>query len=361
MKVNIIVHSISNAGGVSKASIDLANALVTEGIEVNIIILGGDLQPRYRLDNNITITDLKIPKPSTQYYKGPLKSLWFFDAIKTLSQILRKSDSKDVVWVFTSPPLCMLAGILKLRYKQAVFIGHEHTTSAYTKGKVADSIRYKLYRNLDMLISLTELDKKKYESFGIESTYIPNFITTPQSHLQNNRKYALFVGRFSKEKRPLLALDLYNQSQLKDESIKLKIFGSGPLEQDVKNYIEQHNLNEYVEVYNNVNDANEIYKDGCVLLMTSSIEGFGMVLIEAISRNIPCISFDIPYGPRSIIVNNINGFLVTPGDDKGYIDKLKTSKLEGFFNEDISKTIHKYSRDSIIPIWLKLIQELLDR
>lgn len=361
MKVNIIVHSISDAGGVSKASIDLANALVTKGVEVSIISLGGESEPRYRLDNDITIIDLKMLKPSTQYYKGPLKSLWFFDATRKLSQILKKSESKNIAWIFTSPPLCMLAGILKLKYKQAVFIGHEHTTSAYTKGKAADSIRYKLYRNLDMLISLTEPDKKKYESLGIESTYIPNFITTPPNHLLNNRKYALFVGRFSKEKRPLLALDLYNQSKLKDEGIKLKMFGSGPLEQDVRNYIEQLDLKEYIEIYNNVNEADEIYKDGYVLLMTSDTEGFGLVLVEAISRNIPCISFDIPYGPQSIIINDINGFLVNPDDYNAYIDKLKSSNLLDFFSRDISKTVYKYSKDSIVPIWLNLIQKLLDK
>lgn len=361
MKVNIIVHSISYAGGVSKASIDLANALIIEGVEVNIISLGGESEPKYRLDNNITIIDLKMPKPSTSYYKVPLKSLWFVDAIKKLSRILRISQSKDVAWIFTSPPLCMLAGILKLKYKQAVFIGHEHTTSAYTKGKVADSIRYKLYRNLDTLISLTEPDKKKYESFGIKSTYIPNFITTSPNHLVNNRKYALFVGRFSEEKRPLLALELYRQSNLKNEGIKLKMFGSGPLEQNVRNYIELYDLKKYIEVYNNVNETDEIYKDGYILLMTSDTEGFGLVLVEAISRNIPCISFDIPYGPQSIIINNINGFLVKPDDYNTYIDKLKSSNLLGFINRDISKTVEKYSKDSIVPIWLNLIQELLNK
>ena len=57
-------------------------------------------------------------------------------------------------------------------------------------------------------------------------------------------------------------------------------------------------------------------------MLTSHSEGFGMVLLEAISFGLPCISYDCPSGPRDIIENDVNGYLV-PMDDfealKSYI------------------------------------------
>ncbi|MCV9879043.1 lipopolysaccharide 1,6-galactosyltransferase [Brenneria izbisi] len=50
------------------------------------------------------------------------------------------------------------------------------------------------------------------------------------------------------------------------------------------------------------------------LLLTSSFEGFGMVLVEAMSYGIYCVSSDCPSGPGDIIRNGINGQLYPPGD-----------------------------------------------
>lgn len=45
------------------------------------------------------------------------------------------------------------------------------------------------------------------------------------------------------------------------------------------------------------------------LLLTSSFEGFGMVLAEAMSFGIYCVSRDCPSGPSDIIKNDVNGAL----------------------------------------------------
>ncbi|KAA8997302.1 lipopolysaccharide 1,6-galactosyltransferase [Affinibrenneria salicis] len=58
---------------------------------------------------------------------------------------------------------------------------------------------------------------------------------------------------------------------------------------------------------------NEI-KAVTALLLTSSFEGFGMVLVEAMSYGVYCISSDCPSGPADIIRSGINGELYPPGD-----------------------------------------------
>ena len=55
------------------------------------------------------------------------------------------------------------------------------------------------------------------------------------------------------------------------------------------------------------------------LILTSDFEGFPMILGEAMSRGIPCISSDCPTGPEDIIISDVNGWLYPLRD----IDKLK--------------------------------------
>ena len=51
-------------------------------------------------------------------------------------------------------------------------------------------------------------------------------------------------------------------------------------------------------------------------LMTSKKEGFGMVVVESMGRGCVPISFDLPYGPRDIITDGVDGFLVPNHDVK---------------------------------------------
>jgi glycosyltransferase involved in cell wall biosynthesis len=60
----------------------------------------------------------------------------------------------------------------------------------------------------------------------------------------------------------------------------------------------------------------EKYAESSIFVLSSRYEGFGMVLIEAMSFGIPCVSFDCNYGPSDIIKDNEDGFLIKNGDEK---------------------------------------------
>jgi UDP-D-galactose:(glucosyl)LPS alpha-1,6-D-galactosyltransferase len=51
-----------------------------------------------------------------------------------------------------------------------------------------------------------------------------------------------------------------------------------------------------------------------VVVLSSAFEGFPMVLVEAMSRGIPCISSNCETGPDDIVVPDGNGWLYPPGD-----------------------------------------------
>lgn len=69
---------------------------------------------------------------------------------------------------------------------------------------------------------------------------------------------------------------------------------------------------------------NNNIKTVSALLLTSRIEGLGMVLLEAISYGIYAISSDCPTGPEDIIKNDINGKLFPVNDMPCFVNILQT-------------------------------------
>jgi glycosyltransferase involved in cell wall biosynthesis len=67
----------------------------------------------------------------------------------------------------------------------------------------------------------------------------------------------------------------------------------------------------------------EKYAESSIFVLSSRYEGFGMVLIEAMSFGIPCVSFNCNYGPSDIIKNNEDGFLAKMAMKKNWQKNYK--------------------------------------
>ena len=87
------------------------------------------------------------------------------------------------------------------------------------------------------------------------------------------------------------------------------------------------------------------------------------MLLEALSYSLPTISFDCPTGPKEIVDNDINGYLVINGDINSFAEKIiYILELGEEKIKDIS--INAYSRakdfsvEKIIIFWDKLLKDL---
>ena len=106
----------------------------------------------------------------------------------------------------------------------------------------------------------------------------------------------------------------------------------------------------------------EKYAESSIFVLSSRYEGFGMVLIEAMSFGIPCVSFDCNYGPSDIIRNNEDGFLVTNGNEETFVEKLqllmKDENLRKEMGEKARVNVERFLPENVVKKWDEFFKSL---
>ena len=142
---------------------------------------------------------------------------------------------------------------------------------------------------------------------------------------------------------------------------KLKIFGEGMLEETLKQQIVQSGLQESASICPATPHIFEEYAQSAFLVMTSRYEGFGMVMVEGMSVGLPAISFAFKCGPRDIIRNGENGYLVPPGDVQALADAMallmKDDRLREALSAGALETADRFMEDNIMKQWEDLFNE----
>lgn len=187
-----------------------------------------------------------------------------------------------------------------------------------------------------------------YREHGIPRSYmdrfkiIPNQIKAPDTYLKENLKLPLnviFVSRNSPEKRPEVFLAIAKKCH------ELTLPTTFTMVGDFEEYQEEHG--NYIEFTGPINDKaelNKIYKKSDIILITSVLEGFPMVLLEGMAHGVVPISTAVGEIPFLISENFKTGYLVDDADEK---DKLVDSfvNLLRMCTENL-ETLHEFSKNA---------------
>ena len=107
----------------------------------------------------------------------------------------------------------------------------------------------------------------------------------------------------------------------------------------------------------------EGYLRSSILVQPSRTEGFGLVIVEAMACGLPVIAFDCENGPRSILTDGEEGYLIPAFDVELFADRLKKlmsdENLRRNMGDKGQKKSQCYHIDSIGKQWKQLFDELM--
>ena len=88
-----------------------------------------------------------------------------------------------------------------------------------------------------------------------------------------------------------------------------------------------------------------------------------MVLIEAMACGLPCVSFDCPYGPRNIIKDGEDGYLIdylnTQALADGICKLIEDEELRKKMGSKGRTNVLRFSREHVMQQWVDLFDSLL--
>ena len=189
-----------------------------------------------------------------------------------------------------------------------------------------------------------------------DSKVMDNFIAIPHSTPKTARQIA-FVGRLSHEKGPDLLITLATRLP----TIEIHIYGSGPMESDLKKQCPANCI-----FHGNQSNMDGHWKNIDLLIMPSRYEGLPMVAMESMARQIPVIAFDVGAMDK-LVIDSKTGWLIPAGRIDRFQDKLEhwvrmNDGLKHLIRVAARKHIEdNFSSTKIIPQILQIYSGLMKK
>lgn len=323
MKIVYVIEQLSIIGGIERILTYKMNYLAENTAhEIILILVWRDDKPiAFPLSDKIRIIRLNVPQ-----IKGGAGELWALHRYNKCIQRI-KPDITDLVWVFGA-----FVGAFGKHVGKTIY--ELHLAATKIKHGWLNKI---MQRRVDSVVTLTSADAA-YFTKAKRVEVIPNFtLMRFPSPPDYNNKVIVCVGRVDYQKNFPRLYSLWD-----------KISPSHPDWQ--------------LRLHHDTIDIESAYLEGSIYVMTSRYEGFGMVLIEAMTCGLPCVAFDCPNGPRDIIEDGKTGYLIPYDDDAMFIEKLtylmKHPKERERMGKAAKERVKRFDVEAIMQKWEDLYSEL---
>lgn len=341
MKIVICVNSLTGGGAERVASLWLLG-FVQRGYDVSVILNDKRTPITYTLPPEVVVYylgfDFKL-----RYLTSICNRLFFNYRLKRALARINPDISIGVMYRW---------GEYLLKYKNKFgykIIQTEHNSferpSEAPMSKIDEYLKFEINKYVDAVTVLTEADKVFIGNRLNNVFVLPNPLALKvEETIPSKQKIILAVGRLDAWHVKGFDVLIKAWAQIQNKAIdwKLRIIGhssTGAGLDYLNGLCNSLNIKDSVEFVDFQTNIQDYYKQSEIFVLSSRYEGFGMVLIEAMSQGCACVACDYGGRQKEIIRNESEG-LLCPTDD---VESLANSIIKLISDEEYRKRIQKES------------------
>jgi glycosyltransferase involved in cell wall biosynthesis len=242
-------------------------------------------------------------------------------ALTDVQLVRRLRSMTSGVLITTRPSLHILAA----QYAPArlVVIAQEHMNSN-TRPKSLWRSMIRASPGLDAFVTLTKRDRRDIaRSVGSSPPLvrsIPNASPAALGGVDSSRRSKVVVaaGRLKHQKGFDRLVEAFDQVAAAHPEWQLHIYGRGSQRSALQRMIDERELQDQITLMGWTDRLGSVLAEASVFALSSRFEGLPLVGIEALTAGLPVVAFDCPRGPRELVRDGENGYLLANGDVTGY-------------------------------------------
>ena len=377
MRIMYIIKAFAMKAGVERVVSDKMNYLASHGYSISMVTYEqGDHPHAFQLHSSIRhySLDARFFKLSQlPVWKRPLTLQQMRCRFKEGLQEAIDKEQPDII-VATTYSMKVLDVILKIHTKAHRLL--ESHIACYTVRKAYDYRNHALLRNIakvydkwafrnigkfEKLIVLTHGDAQDWSQYIKDVVIIPNPVTTYPEKIKphdGTGRRIICAGRLYEQKGFDILIEAFSLIADKCPDWHIDIFGSGEDKDKLHSLIQSKGLSKCIRIQPPTANIYNEYQQSEFYVFSSRYEGFGLVLIEAMSCGIPCVSFRCKYGPEEIIADGEDGLLARDGDANDLADKMlwmiSHTEERLRMGQKARENVRRFQKETIMRQWVEL-------
>lgn len=361
-----IVQSHLGGGGAERVGVLLANGFAARGHDVYIVTNLHDAVD-YKVDANVEVLNM-ISTTHNVYAK-------WLGAIRFLRCYVKRYKPDVVIGIMQ---LSSFVSRIACIGTSSHVVMTEHGTFQRPESAPFSKFNYfcKFYLNkiYKCLTVITQADKECIGNRLKDVVVMPNpLLLTPALKIPNKERIILAAGRlddwhykgFDVLIKAFSKLVQSSKFKVQNEGWRLQIAGAGS--EKSLNYLKQlckeNGVEDSVEFLGFRKDIEKLYQKASVFVLSSRYEGFGLVLIEAMSQGCACVACDYKGRQREIIQDDSQGLCCEPDNVDALAEAINKMVADDEYRESVRKNAIErskyYSLGNTMDRWENLLNQLV--
>ena len=357
-KILVLIDQMQT-GGAGRVTSTLLPGLIEKGYEVVMALDNVNCKNFYPIPEEVRLVTIPIKNND----RTGIKQVRLIRAARKII----KQERPDVVLAVTFFPF-FYAHYATIGLNIPV-ICYDHTSFGRNMGRFINWIRYSLYGKADKLAILTKKDERLLGEKFPRKEVVYNPLTYPiVRHTDTRRKTVLCAGRIDSwdVKGFDRMIEIWSHLSPKHPEWKLQIAGGGSQKkiEELKKMAEASSIGGQIEFLGQIYDMPSLYSITSIFALPSRVEGFPMVLLEAMSQGCVCCSFEMG-GAVNEMMSTASGAIVKDGDLEEFENQLENlmNKYPRFesLQENGYKDAGRFTCENFYDQWDKMIQETIKK